>query len=172
MTEKFSLNFQYPINEGYIWVQIDEKGISGSPVAMCIENEGKGIICNASDDMISCLNCEYHLPEMIKRWERINKIYDQMKDFIENLAIETKNKIQKEINEIERRERKKLEKIIKMSKPIPKVLPESCQRCNYFDHTYQFEPNCELKEWGVSNYLDEPPKWCPIRININNEETK
>jgi hypothetical protein len=161
---KFLLKFEIPIKEGYIWIEIDENNeIISSPIAMCIEDEEKEIVCNASGDMISCINCEYHLPEMIRRWENINKTYDQMKNFLENLAIETKNKTFKKLYEIESRERKKMEKIEKLNKPLPEILPESCQRCDYFDHTYQLEPYCELKECGVSNYLDEPPSWCPLR---------
>lgn len=98
---RFSLSFEFPITEGYIWVQIDDGKITSAPVAMCLEcGEERGIQaceCTVND----CINCEHTIPEMIRRRERIEKIYTQLHPFLEREAIALMKTTEKELKKID-----------------------------------------------------------------------
>jgi hypothetical protein len=72
---KFSLSFEFPISEGYIWVEVTEDEIASAPVAMCLECGEKQGIQACECTLKECLNCEYTDPVMIARRERIEQIY-------------------------------------------------------------------------------------------------
>lgn len=95
MIERYLLTLEFPINEGYIWVELREKEISSAPVALCIEC-GDFKYCESGD----CLNCQYTKPEMIERRKRIDKIYEEISPSLEDLVIEFKNRIEIELEKI------------------------------------------------------------------------
>lgn len=95
----YQLHLQFPINEGYIWVQIDEKEISSAPVAMCLECGEDVDYCEAKD----CIGCEYRIPLMIERKDRIDKLYDEISPWLEDLALEFRKRVREKLEEIEKK---------------------------------------------------------------------
>lgn len=92
LEEHFKLSFEFPINEGYIYVDIRNGIIKSAPVAMCLEC-GDVYVCEDKN----CLSCEYENPEMIKRWERIQKVCVEMQDFLEEMALDIQSKIKEKL---------------------------------------------------------------------------
>lgn len=95
----YQLHLEFPINEGYIWVQIDEKEISSAPVAMCLECGDDADYCELKD----CLECEYQIPLMMERKERINALYDEIYPWLEDLALEFRKRVREKLEEIEKK---------------------------------------------------------------------
>lgn len=93
---RYLLNLEFPINEGYIWVEIRDDTISSAPVAMCIECGDIGYC-----DTQNCIGCEYEKPEMIARKERIDAIYTKLSPWIDDIAIEMKKRFEEKLKEIE-----------------------------------------------------------------------
>jgi len=97
MIDKYHLDFEFPINEGYIWVEITEDTISSGAVPMCLECGKEEGISYCDWD---CIKCDHVLPEMIRRRERVLKLYDQMAEFIEVMALDMREMIEKKLEEI------------------------------------------------------------------------
>lgn len=92
----YQLHLEFPINEGYIWVQIDEKEISSAPVAMCVECGDSASYCELKD----CIGCDHRIPLMMERKERICALYDEIFPWLEDLALEFRKRVREKLEEI------------------------------------------------------------------------
>lgn len=93
--DRYLLTLEFPINEGYIWVQIKDNELCSAPVAMCL-NCGGFSYCEETD----CVGCEHRHPEMSARKDRVTKLYTDISPWLEELAIEFKNRVDKKLNEL------------------------------------------------------------------------